>query len=110
MARPFSSRLVCADCGAYFGHKVWRSGGRSGSRYDVWYCNHRYTGEEKCKTPILHEEEIKAAFVSVLKHLDYPEQEYSDSLWRELVESVTITADRKAIFTATDGKTISQTL
>lgn len=106
LSHPFANRLVCADCGAYFGHKVWRSGGRSGIRYNVWYCNHRYTGEEKCKTPTLREEEIKAAFVNILKQLDYPKPEYSDSLWRELVESVTITADRKATFTLTNGETV----
>ena len=83
-----------------------RSGGKSGIRYNVWYCNHRYTGEEKCKTPTLREEEIKAAFVNILKQLDYPKPEYSDSLWRELVESVTITADRKATFTLTNGETV----
>lgn len=105
LSHPFANRLVCADCGGFYGHKVWRSGGRSATRYDVWYCNHRYTGEEKCKTPILHEEEIKAAFENVLKQLDYSETEYSDALWRELVESITISKDRKSEFQLTDGKT-----
>ena len=110
MDSPLANRLVCADCGGFYGHKVWRSGGRSGIRYDVWYCNHRYNGEEKCKTPTLREEEIRDAFVKALKNLNYPEPEYSDKLWRELVESVKISADREAEFLLTNGKVISQKL
>lgn len=107
---PFANRLVCGDCGAFYGHKVWRSGGRSATRYDVWYCNHRYDGTQKCETPTIREEEIRAAFVKVLKMLGRPEQEYTDGLWRELVESVTIGHDRKATFLLTNGETVSQKL
>ncbi len=110
MDSPFANRLVCADCGAFYGHKVWRSGGRSGNRYDVWYCNHRYSGGKKCGTPTLRVDEIKQAFVRVLEQIDHPEPEYSDALWRKMVESVTISADRKAEFCLTDGKIVSKKL
>ena len=103
MGSPFANRLVCADCGGFYGHKVWKSRGKSGNLNDVWYCNHRYEGDDKCKTPTLREEEVKTAFVNVLRQLDHPELEYSDELWRELVESVTISADRKATFLLADG-------
>ena len=107
---PFANRLVCGDCGAFYGHKVWRSRGRSAIRYDVWYCNHRYDGEEKCGTPTLREEEIKTAFVRVLKKLKYPETDYSDELWRELVELVKIYKDRKTSFLLTDGTEVATTI
>lgn len=106
MDSPFANRLVCGECGAFYGHKVWRSGGRGGNCYDVWYCNHRYSGEKKCGTPTLRADEIKQAFVKVLKKLKYSEPEYSDNLWRELVESVTISENRIAEFLLTSGKVI----
>ena len=104
---PFANRLVCADCGAFYGHKVWKSRGKSAIRYDVWYCNHRYTGEVKCETPTLKEDEIKAAFVKVLKKQKRAETEYSDALWRKLVETVTIQKDRKATFLLADGSEVT---
>ena len=104
---PFANRLVCGDCGAFYGHKVWRSRGKSGIRYDVWYCNHRYDGEDKCGTPTLREEEIKAAFVKVLKKLKHPEAEYTDKLWWKLVETVTIHENREAMFLLTDGREVT---
>lgn len=52
----FSSRLVCGDCGGYFGSKVWHSTDKY--RRTIWRCNSKFTGEEKCQTPHLTEEEI----------------------------------------------------
>ena len=53
----FSSRLVCGDCGGYFGSKVWHSTDKY--RRTIWRCNSKFIGEEKCQTPHLTEEEIK---------------------------------------------------
>ena len=61
---PFCNKIVCADCGAYFGHKVFH--GKEACRKDVWYCNHRYDGSEPCKTPIVKETAIKNAYLSAL--------------------------------------------
>ncbi|MFR7894163.1 MAG: recombinase family protein [Dysosmobacter sp.] len=61
----FSSRLVCGDCGGYFGSKVWHSTDKY--RRTIWRCNSKFTGEEKCQTPHLTEEEIKARFLDALQ-------------------------------------------
>lgn len=61
---PFTAKIVCTDCGAYFGHKVFH--GKEKCRKDVWYCNHRYDGKEPCKTPIVAEVDIKNAYLSAL--------------------------------------------
>lgn len=61
---PFCNKIVCADCGAYFGHKVFH--GKEACRKDVWYCNHRYDGDGPCKTPIVKEMDIKNAYLSAL--------------------------------------------
>ena len=60
----FSSRIVCGDCGSYFGSKVWNS--TSKYRRVIWQCNGKFKGEHKCETPHLDEKTIKARFVTVL--------------------------------------------
>ena len=60
----FSSRIICGDCGSYFGSKVWNS--TSKYRRVVWQCNGKFKGEHKCETPHLDEEAIKARFVAAL--------------------------------------------
>ena len=60
----FSSRIICGDCGSYFGSKVWNS--TSKYRRVIWQCNGKFKGEHKCETPHLDEENIKAGFVAAL--------------------------------------------
>lgn len=57
----FSSRIICGDCGAFFGSKVWNSTGKY--RRVIWQCNNKFKGEHKCETPHLDEETIKTRFV-----------------------------------------------
>ena len=61
---PFTAKIICGDCGAYFGHKVFH--GKEECRKDVWYCNHRYKGQEPCETPIIPEADLKSAYLSAL--------------------------------------------
>ncbi|MBQ2615841.1 MAG: recombinase family protein [Synergistaceae bacterium] len=63
---PFTSRIICGDCGGFFGHKVFH--GKDKYRVDVWYCNHRYEGDV-CETPILREDQIKNAFLEALSQI-----------------------------------------
>ena len=60
----FSLRIICGDCGSYFGSKVWNS--TSKYRRVIWQCNSKFKGERKCETPHLDEETIKAGFVVAL--------------------------------------------
>ena len=57
----FSSRIICGDCGSFFGSKVWNSTGKY--RRVIWQCNNKFKGEHKCETPHLDEETIKARFL-----------------------------------------------
>lgn len=58
----FASRIVCGDCGAFYGQKVWHSTDRY--RRLIWRCNRKYArGDEKCKTLVLSEDDIKALFL-----------------------------------------------
>ncbi len=63
----FSSRLVCGDCGGYFGSKVWHSTDKY--QCTIWRCNSKFTGEEKCQTPHLTEEKIKSRFLDTFNAL-----------------------------------------
>lgn len=61
-ANTFSSKLVCADCGKFYGAKVWHS--TSKYRRVVYQCNGKFDkGHEKCETPVFTEDEIKDRFM-----------------------------------------------
>lgn len=62
----FSNKIKCADCGGWFGSKVWHSTDRY--RRVIYRCKRKYNGE-KCQTPHVTEEEIKSAFVSAYNQL-----------------------------------------
>ncbi len=63
----FSTRLVCGDCGAFFGSKVWHS--NRPCRKTVWRCNGKYEGDHRCGTPNLDEEVIKERFLAAVNIL-----------------------------------------
>ena len=81
----FGGKIVCGECGAAFGPKVWHS--TDAYRRTVWQCNRKYQkrssvhqteeeapspdGEKRkpCATPHLTEEQIKAAFCQALSTL-----------------------------------------
>lgn len=61
-ANTFSSKLICADCGRFYGAKVWHS--TSKYRKVVYQCNGKFDkSHEKCQTPVLTEDEIKDRFL-----------------------------------------------
>lgn len=57
----FSFRIVCANCGGYYGPKVFHSNDPRYRRV-VWRCNDRYKGSEVCRNPNTTEEIIKSKF------------------------------------------------
>ena len=62
----FSSKIKCGCCGSYFGSKVWHSTDKY--RRIIWQCNRKFDGQ-KCTTPHLTEDEIKAAFIKAVNKL-----------------------------------------
>ena len=63
----FSSRIVCGECGGWYGSKVWHSTDKY--RRVIWQCNAKFKEKKHCRTPHLTEDEIKAAFVRVMGKL-----------------------------------------
>lgn len=58
----FSAKIVCGDCGSFFGSKVWHS--TSKYRRVIWQCNNKFKGEHLCSTPHLYEDEIQLRFIT----------------------------------------------
>ncbi len=63
----FASRIICGECGGFYGAKVWHSTDQY--RCTIYRCNNKFKGREKCKTPHLDEEEIKRLFVTAFNKL-----------------------------------------
>lgn len=63
----FSAKVVCGDCGGYFGSKVWHS--TSKYRRVIWQCNSKFKNEKKCSTPHFTEDELKEKFMSAYSRL-----------------------------------------
>lgn len=60
-AHLFSSRVICGDCGGFFGRKVWHS--TDTYKNYIWQCNEKYRQRLKCRTPHFKEDELKRRFV-----------------------------------------------
>ena len=62
-----STKLVCADCGGYYGQKVWHSTDRY--RRVIWQCNSKFDNEKRCGTPVLDTDTIQAMFIKAYNQL-----------------------------------------
>jgi site-specific DNA recombinase len=62
-----STKLVCADCGGYYGQKVWHSTDQY--RRVIWQCNSKFDNEKKCDTPVLDTDTIQAMFIKAYNRL-----------------------------------------
>lgn len=63
----FSGKIVCGECGSFYGSKVWHS--TSKYRRVIWQCNAKFKNDKKCSTPHLYEDRIKQAFVEAFNSL-----------------------------------------
>lgn len=89
----FAGKLVCGNCGTYFGSKVWHSTDKY--RQKMWQCNNRFKKGSACRMPALSDTEVKAMFAAACAQYaaDHPQ----------------IAADRKALFQLLgDGKEIGR--
>ena len=58
----FSGRIVCGDCGCFYGRKKWHSGTPHESWR--WHCNNKFMKREHCQTPTLKEQSLEECFVA----------------------------------------------
>lgn len=63
----FSSKIVCGECGHFYGPKVWHS--NSKYRRTIWQCNHKFNGTSKCETPHFDESSLKNMFLAAFNRV-----------------------------------------
>lgn len=66
-ASCFSSKIVCKECGNFYGPKVWHSTDKY--RQVIWRCNAKYKSKKKCQTPHVTENQIREGFISAINSL-----------------------------------------
>ena len=62
-----SAKLVCEDCGGFFGSKVWHSTDRY--RRTIWQCNSKFKVEERCHTPTINTETVQRLFTQAYNRM-----------------------------------------
>ena len=92
----FASRIVCGDCSAFYGSKVWHS--TDAYRRVIWRCNNKYGGDAKCSTPHVTQEELEKAFVSVMQKV-ITEKDAIFAVCREVLDEVLDTSELDRIAT-----------
>ena len=63
----FSSKIICGDCGSFYGSKVWHSNDKY--RRVIWRCNNKYKNKKRCQTPTITEVQIKEKFIDIINGL-----------------------------------------
>ncbi len=63
----FASRIVCGECGGFYGRKVWHSTSKYANT--IWQCNNKFTKRKFCTTPHLKEEVVKKVFVEAFNSI-----------------------------------------
>ena len=99
----FASRIVCGECGSYYGAKVWHS--NSKYRRIIYRCNHKYCDGKTCSTPNLTEDEIKSSFVAAVNKLIANKGEVIGNLEvmsQTLFETETLESEREKLITEMD--------
>ncbi|MDO4650245.1 MAG: recombinase family protein [Eubacteriales bacterium] len=74
----FSSRVQCAECGGWYGSKVWHSNDKY--RRVIYQCNNKFRKKTGCKTPHLTEFELKDFFLKAVNELISEKDEVLDNL------------------------------
>lgn len=64
---PFSNKVRCGVCGAWYGRKVWHS--TSSNRRYVYQCNAKYRSKPPCPSTHVSQEQLEEAFASVMERV-----------------------------------------
>ena len=78
----FDHKVVCGDCGHFYGQKLWYSDSKE--RVYVWRCTHKYDTEPNCRTPVVREKDLQAAFLVTFNHLLRDRKGYIAELEKEV--------------------------
>ena len=92
----FSSKIICGECGGFYGSKVWHS--NSPYRRTIWRCNKKYDGGGNCGTPHLYEADVQRAFIQAFNQL-FGDRERLAEDYTEIMRVLTDTSalDKEAV-------------
>lgn len=79
-ADVLANKLVCGDCGSFYGAKVWHS--TSKYRKVIWRCNKKYGKENPCTSHTVDEENVKQRFLTAFNSI----YENKDSILSAVLE------------------------
>ena len=65
--KAFHSKIICGDCGGFYGRKVWHS--TDEYKCVIFQCNQKFKNKQKCQTPNFTEDEIKQRFLTAYNEL-----------------------------------------
>lgn len=86
----FSGRIVCGDCGGFYGRKIWHSNTENASWH--WHCNNKFLKRKYCNTPTLKEESLQETFVEVFNGLIKQKKEIEEN-YRLCLDAITDTTE-----------------
>ena len=98
----FSGRIVCADCGGFYGRKKWHSGTPHESWH--WHCNNKFMKREHCKTPTLKEQSLEECFVAAFNSVLARKEEIAAN-YAECLDAITDDTALKARMDAIQQET-----
>lgn len=82
----FASRIVCGDCGGFYGRKVWHSNTKYATT--IWQCNNKFQKRKFCSTPHLKEETVKKAFIDAFNSLIENKKEIINN-YERIIDKIT---------------------
>lgn len=90
----FSSKLICGDCGGFYGRKIWHSTSKYARA--VYRCNCKYNkNQDKCQTPALTEDVIKEKFVIAYNQVMNGKQRIIEDI-KEIIQVLSDTSEQDA--------------
>ena len=98
----FSSKIVCGDCGGFYGRKIWHSTEKWSKA--IYQCNKKYArGKERCQTPFLTEEEIKSRFIEAYNKMMVDKEQVLEDA-EEIIALLTDTSEIDSRITESESE------
>ena len=100
----FASKLICEDCGGFYGKKKWHSNSKY-SRF-IYQCNKKFGDhKEKCLTPHLTEEDIKLKFIKAY-NITMKDKKRVIKDTKNIIELLTDTTELEVDISKTDDELV----
>ena len=97
----FANKLICGDCGGFYGKKVWHS--NSPFRKEIWQCNQKFKKDKfRCETPTLSLEQIRKAFIEAFNRLS----QFKDNTIEDIKMMINLLADRTELEAEIEKQTL----